>query len=56
MYQTFNMGMGFAVAVPARQADDALAALRGHRPRVVGRIERGSGVVQEPLGLSWGGY
>ena len=56
MWRTLNMGMGFAVAVPARQADDALAALRGHRPRVVGRIERGSGVVQEPLGLTWGGY
>jgi phosphoribosylaminoimidazole (AIR) synthetase len=50
------MGMGFAVAVPERLSDDALAALRGHRPKVVGRVERGKGVVHEPLGLAYAGY
>jgi phosphoribosylformylglycinamidine cyclo-ligase len=30
MYRTFNMGVGFCLAVPPDQADDALALLRRH--------------------------
>ncbi len=57
MHQTFNMGMGFVAAVPEDQADAALDAVtRHHEARVVGRIEEGSGVRHEPLGLEYPGY
>jgi phosphoribosylformylglycinamidine cyclo-ligase len=56
MWRTLNMGMGFAVAVPEASVDESLGILRPHSPRVVGRVERGAGVVQEPLGLVLKGY
>jgi len=56
MWRTFNMGMGFAVAVPEASVDAAMEALKANGPRVVGRVEAGSGVVQEPLGLEYGDY
>jgi phosphoribosylformylglycinamidine cyclo-ligase len=39
MYQVFNMGVGFALAVPADQAEAALALLRPTHPgaQIVGR-------------------
>jgi phosphoribosylformylglycinamidine cyclo-ligase len=57
MWQTFNMGMGFVAAVPEDQADAALDAVqRYHDAKVVGRIEEGSGIHHEPLGLDYSGY
>jgi len=57
MWKTFNMGMGFAIAVPSKAVDDALEVLgRHHTSRVVGRVEEGKGVVQEPLGLTYADY
>jgi phosphoribosylformylglycinamidine cyclo-ligase len=56
MWRTFNMGMGFAMSVPEASVDAALEALKANGPRVVGRVEAGSGVVQEPLGLEYGDY
>ena len=57
MYQTFNMGMGFAIACPEREAKDVIAAVRpDFRGKVVGEVRRGHGVVHEPLGLSWATY
>lgn len=43
MYQTFNMGMGFALVAPKREADGLLDAL-GEDARLVGRVTRGTGV------------
>ena len=39
MYRVFNMGVGFALAVPAAQADTALALLRPTLPgaQIIGR-------------------
>jgi phosphoribosylformylglycinamidine cyclo-ligase len=57
MHQTFNMGLGYAVAVREADADRALEVLgRHHDCQVVGRVEEGSGVVHEPLGISFGEY
>jgi hypothetical protein len=43
MYQVFNMGIGMAAVVPP---NDATATGKQLRARVIGRIERGKGVVQ----------
>jgi phosphoribosylformylglycinamidine cyclo-ligase len=54
MYQTFNMGMGFAVIVPDSEAKKAVSVLKKHTSvdvKIVGRIERGTGVELEPLDL-----
>ncbi len=57
MYQTFNMGMGFAVVAPADEADAVVTALRpGVRARVVGEVRKGRGVSLPALGLHWDTY
>ena len=57
MYQTFNMGMGFAVVCPEAVSKQVLRALRPQLDaRIVGHVERGRGVALEPLGLSWDSY
>ncbi|MEA3212132.1 MAG: hypothetical protein QOE70_5189 [Chthoniobacter sp.] len=43
MYQVFNMGIGMTVIVAA---DDRARALQLTRGRVIGRIEKGTGVVR----------
>lgn len=48
MYRVFNMGIGMVIAV---HPDDVITAMKllgksGERPRVIGRIARGSGKVQ----------
>jgi phosphoribosylformylglycinamidine cyclo-ligase len=43
MYQVFNMGIGMAVVVREK---DAVAASKQLKARVIGRIEKGSGVVR----------
>jgi phosphoribosylformylglycinamidine cyclo-ligase len=56
MYQTFNMGMGFAVIVSQKDVDKALKILNKHTSvdvKVVGRIEKGSGVEVPTLGLKY---
>lgn len=57
MYQTFNMGMGFAMIVPEDEAKTVIRALRPDlNPRLVGTVARGRGVSVPPLGLSWTSY
>jgi phosphoribosylformylglycinamidine cyclo-ligase len=48
MYEVFNMGCGFACVVAERDADDALALLRGHYPdaKRVGWVTADDGVVE----------
>jgi phosphoribosylformylglycinamidine cyclo-ligase len=43
MYQVFNMGIGMAVIVAAADRERAVKLTKG---RVIGRIERGTGVVR----------
>jgi phosphoribosylformylglycinamidine cyclo-ligase len=43
MYQVFNMGIGMTVIVSATDREKALKLTKG---RVIGRIEKGSGVVR----------
>lgn len=43
MYQVFNMGIGMAVVVAAADREKALKLTKG---RLIGRIEKGSGVVR----------
>ena len=57
MYQTFNMGMGFAIVAPEDAAKPIIRSLRPEvSARVVGSVERGRGVTVPPLGLSWTTY
>ena len=56
MYQTFNMGMGFAIIVPKKEVDEAISILKkysGANVKVVGKIEKGIGVEVPKLGLEF---
>jgi len=59
MFQTFNMGVGFAVVVAARDRDIVRRRLarRGAPDAVeIGRVERGRGVELPQWGLRYEGY
>ena len=57
MWQTFNMGLGFVIALAEEDVDESLEMLgKHHEARVVGRIEEGTGVRLEPLGIEYSGY
>ena len=57
MYQTFNMGMGFAIVAPEEEAKAILQALRpGVKARVVGDVQKGEGVSLPSLDLHWKSY
>jgi phosphoribosylformylglycinamidine cyclo-ligase len=57
MYQTFNMGMGFAVVAPEATAKAVVRALQPDvNARIVGEVVRGSGVSLPELGLAWTNY
>lgn len=57
MYQTFNMGMGFAIVVAEAESKDVLRAVRPEgRAHIVGEVRRGRGVTVPDLGLSWESY
>ncbi len=57
MYQTFNMGMGYAMVAPADEAASVIQALRpAVRARVVGEVRKGRGVSLPSLALHWESY
>jgi phosphoribosylformylglycinamidine cyclo-ligase len=56
MYQTFNMGMGFVYVVSEEDAEESLKILKTNsdsKVKIVGRIEKGSGVRFESLKLDF---
>jgi phosphoribosylformylglycinamidine cyclo-ligase len=55
MYQTFNMGMGYSLVVPERQAS-AVARAAGKGAKVVGRAVKKEGVRVPELGLEYKKY
>jgi phosphoribosylformylglycinamidine cyclo-ligase len=55
MYQTFNMGMGFALVVPEHQAADAVEKA-GKGAKVVGRAVKGGKVTVPSLGIEYVKY
>lgn len=57
MYQTFNMGMGFALVAPESEAPDVVRALRPKlKASVVGDVQKGRGVTVPSLDLHWDTY
>ena len=57
MYQTFNMGMGFALIIDKEDQDQTMQILEkvsSSEVKVVGRIERGKGVDLPSLKLHYG--
>jgi phosphoribosylformylglycinamidine cyclo-ligase len=55
MYQTFNMGMGFALVCPPEDARKAVS-LYGPGAKVVGSVIEGTGVAVPPLHLRYEKY
>lgn len=55
MYQTFNMGMGFALVCPPEDARKAVS-IYGEGARIVGHVVEGSGVTVPSLGLRYEKY
>lgn len=56
MYQTFNMGMGFAIILSKKDANNAINILKKHSRsdvKIVGKIEKGKGVEFQKLGLRY---
>jgi phosphoribosylformylglycinamidine cyclo-ligase len=56
MYQTFNMGMGFAVIVSEKDVNETIKILKKYSRseiKVVGKIEKGSGVTLPKLGFKF---
>ncbi|UCD92104.1 MAG: phosphoribosylformylglycinamidine cyclo-ligase [Methanobacteriota archaeon] len=57
MYQTFNMGLGFAAVVPEEDADSSVGFLKEKTTaRVVGSVEEGQGVSIPGKGLHYDRY
>lgn len=54
IYQTFNMSMGFTMIAPADEAE-AIAA-ENPNAQVVGRVEKGDGVLFEPSNILYDHY
>ena len=53
MYQTFNMGMGFAIIAPEESADEMLK-IKGSK--IVGKVVKGEGVSVPDLGIEYRDY
>ena len=56
MYQTFNMGMGFAIIVSEKDVKETVKILKKHSKsdiKIVGKIEKGAGVEAPKLGLKY---
>lgn len=55
MYQTFNMGMGFAMVVPDSDADEVVKAA-GKGAKVVGHATKGGRITVPSMGLAYDKY
>jgi phosphoribosylformylglycinamidine cyclo-ligase len=59
LYKTFNMGIGFVVAVREKDADKALRLLRSRRgsgARILGHVDKGTGVSIPSVNVQFSGY
>jgi len=56
MYQTFNMGMGFAIIANEKYEKEILKATHNHNPKVVGYIEKGKGVYIKEYNIKYEKY
>jgi phosphoribosylformylglycinamidine cyclo-ligase len=56
MYQTFNMGMGYAIVAPEDEASGIIRDLRPHAAKVVGEVARGRGATLPAKGLAYTQY
>ena len=54
MYKTFNMSMGFTIIAPESDAEDIVK--RYKNADIVGRVEKGNGVLLEPSNLLYDSY
>jgi phosphoribosylformylglycinamidine cyclo-ligase len=55
MYQIFNMGMGFCMVVPDRQADAAVKAA-GKGAKIVGQALKSDSIAVPDMGLKYSKY
>jgi phosphoribosylformylglycinamidine cyclo-ligase len=57
MYQTFNMGMGFAIVCPKPAAANVMRALRPEiHAGIVGEVRKGKGITLPSRDLAWTSY
>jgi len=56
MYQTFNMGMGYAIVAPENEASGIVRDLRPFAAKVVGEVARGTGATLPAKGLAYTRY
>jgi phosphoribosylformylglycinamidine cyclo-ligase len=56
MYQTFNMGMGYAIVAPEDEASGIVRDLRPFAAKVVGKVVRGQGATLPDKGLVYTRY
>jgi len=56
MYQTFNMGMGYAIVAPEDEASGIVHDLRPLAAQVVGEVVRGKGATLPAKGLTYARY
>ena len=54
IYQTLNMGMGFTIIAPPEDAEEI--ASENPNADVVGRVEKGAGVLLEPGNILYDRY
>ena len=54
IYQTLNMSMGFSIIAPAADAENIAAKYKN--AEIVGRVEKGKGVLLEPYDLMYDHY
>ncbi len=57
MFQTFNMGMGYVMAVAGEDVEGIIGILQEHgeEAKIVGRVVEGRGIKHVPLGLEYVG-
>lgn len=56
MYQTFNMGMGLAIIVSKKDAENTIKILKKHSKsniKIIGRVEKGKGVELKPFSIKY---
>ena len=56
MYQTFNMGMGYAIVAPENEASGIVRDLRPFAAKVVGEVARGKGATLPARSLAYTRY
>lgn len=56
MYQTFNMGIGYALVIDTAASEEVMKILGKYGGRIIGEVVEGSGIRVPDLGIDFEGY